>query len=117
MDAVNIAGLLSRVAFRYVDEISLQDAIELVFQKHGIPSVREFSLSPRDRIDFFCEGVGVEVKIASSLMVVQRQLWRYAADPRIKSLVLVTTRSSHRALPDELQGKPLVVAHLLASIF
>lgn len=47
----------------------------------------EYRLSDQDRIDFFCQGVGIEVKIGTAKpMEVMRQLERYAQHDEIKGL-------------------------------
>lgn len=112
-----LARLIGSTVFRFSGERGLQDGIESLFTKKGIAYSREVILSPRDRVDFLVGRIGVEVKVDSSLSVVQRQLWRYAGDERVESLLLVTTRAKHKLMPSELLGKPVLVAHLLASVF
>ena len=110
--------LMHATRFRYVDERELQDQIENdVLRPHGIAYAREVILSPKDRIDFLCGSVGIEVKIAGSIQAVQRQLWRYAAQDRITNLILVTTRAKHKDIPSEILGKRVRTVHLLNSIF
>jgi len=112
-----IAKLIYGNRFRFVDERTLQNEIEDLFKEHAIPYIREKVLTPKDRIDFLCGSVGVEIKIGGGLNSVQRQLWRYAADERITDLILVTSRSGHKSLPDKITGKPIYVVHLINSIF
>lgn len=112
-----IASFLSRTPFRFHDERSLQDGIEALLKNLGIPYERELILSPQNRIDFICGPIGIEVKVGSSTTTVQRQLWRYAEDTRVKSLILVTTRSHHKQITRMILGKPVIVVYLLASIF
>lgn len=113
----DLARLLTSASFRYQNERELQDAIEALLLAKQVSYEREVVLSPKDRIDFLVGAIGVEVKIDSSLPVVQRQLWRYAEDPRIASLILVTSRAKHKQLPTAILGKPVLVVHLFASIF
>jgi hypothetical protein len=115
--ADEISSLISRKVFRFSDERGLQDGIETFLKSKSIPYEREFVLSPQNRIDFLLGDIGLEVKVDSSPNTVQRQLWRYAEDPRIKTLILVTTRSPHKSIARTLLGKPVLVVHLLASIF
>lgn len=116
MTADNIAKLIYETRFRFMDERTLQDQIEEVLKENTVEHTREKSLNLKDRIDFLCGTVGIEVKIAGSQQAVQRQLWRYAGDDRISSLVLVTTRSGH-FMPESINTKPIFVVHLLHSIF
>ena len=75
----------------------------------GASCEREAHLGPGDIIDFLVGSVGIEVKIDGSLSSITRQLHRYAQYERIGSLILMTTRMKHLRLPDEMNGKPLVV--------
>jgi hypothetical protein len=112
-----LAAALYQQRYRYVDELELQDAIEALLIAWRLPYAREAVLSPRDRIDFLVDTIGIEVKVGSSLASVERQLWRYAADSRIGSLILVTSRSIHKGIPQTILEKPVYVVHLLHSVF
>lgn len=112
-----IASALSRSVFRFSNEKDLQDGIERVLRKKGVDFEREVALSPHDRIDFLAGNVGIEVKVDSAPNSVQRQLWRYAEHERIAVLILVTTRSSHKTIAREILEKPVLIVHLLNSIF
>jgi hypothetical protein len=114
---VQIAKLIHATRFRFVDERELQDSVASILTAAGISFDREFALNPKDRIDFLCTNVGIEVKVAGAANAVFRQLWRYMADERVKEIVLVTTRSSHLSIQRTIDGKPVFVAHLLNSIF
>jgi hypothetical protein len=116
MSAEEIARALHRVKFFYTDEKSLQRGIGQVLGKLGVQWQPEVVLTPQDRIDFLVEdGIGIEVKIDSSLAQVTRQLYRYAHQPQIKQLILVTTRSRHREQPETMNDKPLLVVYLMPS--
>lgn len=118
MKAEQIAKLINATGFRFVDERELQNGIEdRVLKLYEIPTKREVILNPKDRIDFLCGTVGIEVKIAGPVAAVTRQLFRYAESDRIDGLILVTTRSSHKLVPNEILSKPVFVVHLLNSIF
>lgn len=75
----------------------------------------EHRLDARSRLDFYVRepladaGIGVEIKIKGSLTEVTRQLFRYAEHPAIHGLVLVTTKYTHRDVPEVLLGKPVRV--------
>lgn len=117
MEGLALAKLIHRTRFRFMEERQLQDQIEQLLQGNRVPYLREMPLTPKDRIDFLCGTVGIEVKIEGAVNAVQRQLWRYAADNRISELILVTTRSAHKSLPPVITGKPVMVVHLVHSIF
>jgi hypothetical protein len=117
IDAATLASIIHKAVFRFSSEKDLQDGIGELLHKRGIDFKREVSLSPRDRIDFLAGKIGIEVKVASSSNEVQRQLWRYAEDKRIDSLILVTTRMSHKSIAREILEKPVIIVHLVNSIF
>ncbi len=117
MTAPEIAHLLYKTVFRFADERGLQDSMEELFKSAGVPYQREVILSARDRIDFMSDSIGIEVKVDSPSATVERQLARYAEDDRITHLILVTTRAKHKSVTGTLNGKPVIIVHLLASIF
>lgn len=112
MVATELADLLRHFEFNYWNEKVLQDGIEEALTRCGLEFSRELRLGPRSRIDFMVEGIGIEVKTASSRDLVLRQLKRYAEFESVEGLVLVTNRLKH-VFPSDLDGKPLEVVHLL----
>ena len=87
-------------------EYDLHGLVREALERAGLQADHEVPLAPRCRIDFLCEGVGVEIKRGRiEHAKVLTQLRRYAACESVKALVLVTERTL--ALPDELSGKPL----------
>ena len=111
-----IAKLLTSYCFDTTTEDDLQRGIATVLQNAGIVYKGEAVLTKADRIDFLVDGCGIEVKTAGAPNAVLRQLHRYAASPKVKSLLLVTTRPQHNSLPDTLDGKPLQVLILFQSL-
>lgn len=105
----DLARLIGGNRYTTADERDLQDAIAEVLTGADVPFAREVRLSGRDRIDFLAARVGVEVKVAGRPTAVLRQLGRYAASGDVDALLLVTTRTAHRALPDTVGDKPLHV--------
>jgi hypothetical protein len=90
------------------DEEEVQRAIAAVLTEQRYEFEREVRLAATDRIDFLIEsGIGVEVKIQGSALAATRQLLRYAEHPRVRELILFTTRSQI-VVPSELGGKPVV---------
>ena len=110
-----VVAMLEGQTFGCVNEYDLQDAVaQLLGAAHNVE--REARLSSTDRIDFLVkhhEGtVGVEIKVGGSRAEVLRQLARYADYEGISSLILVTNKSRHRAMPKALRGKPLFVVYV-----
>lgn len=107
-----VAAAIRAHRYHHAHEDGLQEGIMQALTAAGIPAEREVRLAPRDRVDVLSGGVGVEVKVAGSPESVLAQLQRYATHDRITALVLVTTRSRHRAMPETVGGKPLEVIYL-----
>lgn len=109
--ATAVAEFLSQYAFACSSEAVLQLAVQEALKAGGVPAERERPLSSRDRIDLYLpdDRIGIECKIDGSLAAVIGQLLRYAESPAIEALILVTSRSRHRAIPVELGGKPVFV--------
>lgn len=66
-------------AFSFADEDELQRGLAEVMPE---TAQREVRLTPRDRIDFLVDGIGIEVKLAGSISALTRQLHRYAQSRR-----------------------------------
>lgn len=88
-------------------EQDIHQAVARRLTDAGLPFLHEKPLTPGCRIDFWCEGVGVEIKKGrprpSALL---EQLRRYAVSEEIAALVVLTQRSVR--LPASVCGKPLV---------
>jgi hypothetical protein len=93
-------------------EEDLQAKIASALTSSSVPFEREVNLTPTDRIDFLVGKVGIEVKVKGSPTEVARQLNRYVQSDRIESLLLVTSKATHRALPSELNGKQIRLLYL-----
>lgn len=110
MTVRDLVALLSSYRFDESSEAALQRGVELVLADAGLPFEREARLSGADRVDFLVDRtIGVECKTGGSLAATTRQLHRYAAQVRVESLVLVTTRARLARLPETLNGKPVAV--------
>ena len=100
----------SRIGYR--SELLMQSDVAKVLAASGVEYANEVVLSARDRIDFVCLGnVGLECKVSGSFSSVASQLIRYAEHSAIESLILVTSRASHRKFASQthLLGKPFYV--------
>jgi hypothetical protein len=107
-----VAALLRSVRFNYVSEDELQRGIEQVLTEAKVTFEREVRLAPHDRIDFIVNGLGIEVKVRGATNEVIRQVQRYQEYERITAVMLVTTCSRHRDIPEMLRGKPVYVVVL-----
>ncbi|BDZ52705.1 hypothetical protein GCM10025867_49460 (plasmid) [Frondihabitans sucicola] len=108
--------LAARRQVVFVTEAQLQKALVPVFANAGIPAEREANLSDGvSRIDFLVGRVGVEIKTKGTWAAVTRQLLRYSHCPEIDSLILVTSKAAHNAIPREIGGKPVLVVSLVGA--
>jgi hypothetical protein len=106
------AALVKR--YRYRDEVELHAGLSAALTEAGIAHEREVYVNG-GRIDFLIGSVGVEVKIKGTIGEIRRQLARYAAEPRIDHLLLVTTHPAHRqvlAVPLEVPVSVLTIGAL-----
>lgn len=103
------------------DEYTLQNLLATVLPQYAR---REVKLGDEDRIDFLVRcvtlperiDVGVEVKVDGAPAAVMRQLHRYLSHDELAGIVLVTTKRSHRDIPDALHGKPVQVVWLRSGL-
>jgi hypothetical protein len=109
-----VCELLRSHRFSCSRELELQQAIGMVLAEAKVPFVREKHLSRKDRPDFLVDShIAIEVKIDGSLTDVMRQVSRYAQQPGIEAVIVVTTRAMQALrMPDEFCGKPVAVVHL-----
>ena len=74
------------------------------FKAAGLPCAHEYRLAPRRRIDFFVDGVGVEIKKgrpnARELLL---QVQRYLEADALKEIIVVTQKDT--PLPARVNGK------------
>jgi hypothetical protein len=111
-----ISKHLARYRFFYASELELQAGLWNALFSLGIAVKREYRLSDRDRLDFFIEGIAVEVKTDGSAADVMRQVSRYAESEKVQGILLVTAKARH-ILPASFNGKPLLVHSLLDGAF
>lgn len=110
MRTATIIALLESYAFPLHSEAKLQQAIEKQMTQAGIPFIREYRLGTKDRVDFFSEGLAIEIKIHGQPKAIYRQCKSYCEYDEVKALVLVTNRTM--GFPKEVNGKPCFVVKL-----
>ena len=96
----------------------MQAGLARAFEAAGLRAEREVRLTPRDRIDFLIDDVGVEVKIKGGPSAVIGQLGRYSRCERIGALLLVTDRAqlTRVQFANEINGKPFTALALLGGL-
>lgn len=97
---------LSRYRFTLTSESELQKEIGTILPQ----AVREYRLDAKNRLDFFLEGIAIEVKIKGGAKDIYKQCERYCAFDEVRSLILITNRSM--GFPPEINGKPCYVLKL-----
>jgi hypothetical protein len=93
----------------YMTEARMHAAVAEILTRRGWPFTQECRLSDTDRIDFLAGDVGIECKIDGGPTEVLMQCQRYTEHERVGSLILVTSRASHRFEADFLGGKSFSV--------
>ena len=110
-----IAGELREWTFQSMaNEASLHQEISHVLTEMKYKYLREHSISSRGRIDFYLpeHNIGIEVKVAGGINAAMRQIHRYNGHDQIDGVILITTRTSHTLIPNELSGKPVRVVYI-----
>lgn len=109
---------LSAHTFRFTCERELQDGIATVLDDNDIMYHREYAFDKSSRIDFLVpsfdvllgtQSIGIEVKVDGARFEVVRQLSRYADQPGVQSLILVTSRRRLGDMPATISGKDVRV--------
>lgn len=110
-----IAQILQSAALTYSNEDELQVGIYAALTEANLTCAREVQLVGRlGRIDLLVyPNIGVEVKVAGSVIDVTRQLMRYAHATELRELVLVTTKAAHLKVPREVAGVPVQIICLI----
>ena len=92
-------------------EEELHAQVTRAIEESGLELQHEVRLAPRCRIDFMCDGVGIEIKKSrpdrAKLMA---QLTRYAACEQVQALVVAAPRGVN--LPREIGGKRVIMVAL-----
>jgi hypothetical protein len=107
--AIEILKRLTGVRFSLHDEKALQEELEKVLRSSFDVS-REHQLSPKDRVDFFFNGVAVELKIKGGRKEIYKQCVRYCSSDQVKALILITNRA--QGFPPSISGKPCYLFNL-----
>ena len=105
-----ILQVLSGQRFELSSEKALQIQIGERLFECGILVEKEYRFSTKDIVDFFCDGIAIEVKIKGSATEIFKQCKRYCEFDQVKELLLITNRSM--GFPKEINGKPCYVLNL-----
>jgi len=101
-------------ATSFHDEYAIQDLIESGLKSLGMTVVREYKLG-RGRVDFFVEGVIVEVKSGKpNSKLLRKQIERYASFDVVREVIVVVERNVF-SLPNVVNDKPVSYVSLSAN--
>ena len=112
MKIEDLAQTIAGQRYNFGCEDDLQIAIASVLSNSSIPFSREYKLTATDRPDFLVGKVAIEVKVDGSAVALTRQVHRYAQSKEVDAVLVVTSRSRHRNIPREMNGKPVRVLYL-----
>ena len=103
-----ILGKLNGIRFDLSSEKYLQSQIK--DQLTDLDIKEEYRLNSTDIVDFFIDGLTIEVKIKGNASSIYRQCVRYMKSDETKGLLLITNKSM--GFPEEINGKPCYVLNL-----
>lgn len=109
--ARSVISILGTLIPRPGPESFLAEDVHAALSRAGENSMREVPLT-RGRVDLRVSGTAIELKVKGTAEAVEAQLRRYAEDPTVIDLVLVTTSAKLRSMPSTIGGKKLHVVYL-----
>jgi hypothetical protein len=106
-------SIIETLRISYIsEEYALQRIIAESLEKAHVAFTKEYKLGPRNRIDFFVDGIGIEIKKGKpNRASVQSQLVRYAEFEKIRGIILIVERNVV-GIPTEINQKPCYVIGL-----
>lgn len=111
MDINDLVSKLHRTRIDLSNEKVTQQQISSILDAMGAPYQREYRLDQKNIVDFFIDGVAIEVKLnKTAVMNIYRQCERYCAFDAVKQLLLVTNRAM--TLPTQINGKHTCIVSL-----
>ena len=106
-----ICDAIAAWRIRVSSEDQAQADVEEALRRAGLTFEPQKRLTASDRLDVFCEGVAIEIKVKGSRPAILRQITRYAALPEVGGTVLVTGVAWPFA-SGEIGGKPFRAVRL-----
>jgi|SRR5690606_11270448 len=107
----SVISILRGIVPRPGPESVLAEDVRAALRRAGLLPEVEVELT-RGRVDLRVESIAVELKVQGAVDKVLAQLARYAEDPTIEVVLLVTSSAKLRAMPGSVGGKPLHVVYL-----
>ena len=104
--------ILRRLMVRPGPESLLAEDVNRALTEAGVAFRPEAKLS-NGRVDILAGSTAVELKVTATKKNMLKQLERYAEDPGVEDLILVTASAKLRSMPKTVGGKPLAVVYLM----
>lgn len=120
-----LCRILGRYSFHFANEEALQRGIASCLEIEGVRFEREV-IDGKNRYDFLCGRVAVEVKMDRSASELLRQIDRYCESERIDAVVVAATKpwahpglvkSEDGAQHATMRGKPLAIVRVRGRAF
>ena len=109
-----IINSVLKYQYRITNESQLQEIILAPLEETGYAVVPECRLDSKSRIDFLLKytkfdympspQIGVEIKVKGATTQIIRQIHRYTESKYIQGLILLTTKTTHLAIPGSLKN-------------
>lgn len=106
----NIVNILNSYKFPINTEKELQECIKTIFNDNGIKFQKEYRLDEKSIVDFYINGIAIEIKIKGSAKNIYRQCVRYCENEKVKTLILVSSKSM--GFPEEINNKSCYFVNL-----
>lgn len=106
-----VVSALAPMVPRPGPESVLAEDVRSALRRAGLIPEIEVTLT-QGRVDLRVGATAIELKVQGATEKVLSQLSRYAEDPTITDVVLVTSSAKLRVMPAEIGGKPLHVIYL-----
>lgn len=98
-----IINILKSQKLSITTEKELQREIEMLFKDNGLDFEREYRLDNKNIVDFYIDGLSIEVKIKAGKKAIYKQCERYCNFHDTKALLLITNTSM--GFPEQINNK------------
>lgn len=105
-----IMSILGKYKLNLNNEKLLQSQIVDIFSLNNILHLREHRLDDKNILDFFINGIAIEIKIGGQAKKIYRQCERYAQFDEVKAILLVANKAT--GFPKSIIGKDCYVLNI-----
>ena len=97
--AARVLDVLRGLNLTHANESEMQSGISSALTAAGVEHEREVRLDQFGRIDFVAGRVGIECKVAGTMVALLDQVYCYAQTDRFEAIVIATTKPDHLRIP------------------